>query len=85
MDGTGHISAKASASPSHTMENQGRWDEAEKLEVEVMETRKTKLGADHPDTPTSTNNLAFTWKAVNAGCFGPPYIFGGDGASAQYR
>ncbi|KAK4171707.1 hypothetical protein QBC36DRAFT_339445 [Triangularia setosa] len=28
-----------------------------------METFKTKLGADHPDTLTSMNNLAFTWKA----------------------
>ena len=28
-----------------------------------METRKTKLGADHPDTLTSMANLAFTWKA----------------------
>ncbi len=27
-----------------------------------METRKTKLGADHPHTLTSMNNLAFTWK-----------------------
>jgi hypothetical protein len=27
-----------------------------------METRKTKLGVDHPDTLTSMNNLAFTWK-----------------------
>ena len=27
-----------------------------------METRKTKLGVDHPDTMTSMNNLAFTWK-----------------------
>jgi hypothetical protein len=27
-----------------------------------METRKAKLGADHPDTLTSINNLAFTWK-----------------------
>ena len=27
-----------------------------------METSKTKLGADHPDTLTSMNNLAFTWK-----------------------
>jgi hypothetical protein len=30
--------------------------------VQVMETRKTKLGADHPDTLISMNNLAFTWK-----------------------
>jgi len=39
-----------------TYRDQGRWDEAEKLSVEVMETRKTKLGADHPDTLTSMAN-----------------------------
>ena len=27
-----------------------------------METSTTKLGVDHPDTLTSMNNLAFTWK-----------------------
>ena len=27
-----------------------------------METSKTKLGVYHPDTLTSMNNLAFTWK-----------------------
>ena len=32
-----------------TYQNQGWWEEAEKLEVQVTETRKTKLGADHPD------------------------------------
>jgi hypothetical protein len=30
--------------------------------VQVMETCKTKLGADHPSTLTTMNNLAFTWK-----------------------
>ncbi|KAF1829132.1 hypothetical protein BDW02DRAFT_510708, partial [Decorospora gaudefroyi] len=44
--------------------NQGRWDDAEKLEVQVMETRKTKLGADHPDTLASMNNLAYTQKSL---------------------
>ena len=29
-----------------------------------METSKTKLGADHPDTLTSMANLAFTWKST---------------------
>ncbi|KAF2022534.1 hypothetical protein EK21DRAFT_83159, partial [Setomelanomma holmii] len=43
--------------------NQGRWDAAEELEVQVMETSKKKLGADHPSTLTSMANLAFTWKA----------------------
>jgi hypothetical protein len=42
-----------------TYSNQGRWDDAEKLEVQVVETRKTKLGADHPSTLTSMANLAF--------------------------
>ncbi|KAF2257476.1 hypothetical protein CC78DRAFT_484148, partial [Lojkania enalia] len=42
--------------------NQGRWDAAEELEVQVMETSKKKLGAGHPSTLTSMNNLAFTLK-----------------------
>ncbi|KAK0712753.1 hypothetical protein B0T26DRAFT_651449 [Lasiosphaeria miniovina] len=50
------------ANLASTFWNQGRWEEAEKLEVQVMETSKTKLGADHPSTLTSMNNLAFTWK-----------------------
>ncbi|CAI7618642.1 unnamed protein product [Penicillium viridicatum] len=40
---------------------EGRWKEAEQLEVQVMETRKTKLGVDHPDTLTSMANLASTY------------------------
>ncbi|KAK4207083.1 hypothetical protein QBC37DRAFT_456588 [Rhypophila decipiens] len=40
----------------------GHFNDAEKLFVQVMETSKTKLGADHPSTLTSMNNLAFTWK-----------------------
>jgi hypothetical protein len=51
------------ANLASTYWNQGRWDEAEQLEVQVMETRKTKLGADHPDTLTSMANLALTWKS----------------------
>jgi hypothetical protein len=37
--------------------------EAEELEVQVMETRKRVLGAEHPDTLTSMGNLAFTCKS----------------------
>jgi hypothetical protein len=33
--------------------DEGRWEEAEQLEMQVMETRKTKLGEDHPDTLAS--------------------------------
>lgn len=46
-----------------TLWNQGRWEEAEQLEVQVMETSKKKLGEDYSSTLTSMNNLAFTWKA----------------------
>ncbi|KAM7188718.1 hypothetical protein V8F33_010488 [Rhypophila sp. PSN 637] len=42
------------------LHHQGRWKEAESLEVQVMETRKRVLGEDYPDTLTSMNNLAFT-------------------------
>ncbi|KAK3304828.1 uncharacterized protein B0T15DRAFT_537715 [Chaetomium strumarium] len=42
--------------------NQSWWEEAKQLEVQVVETRKTKLGADHLDTLTSMYNLAFTWE-----------------------
>ena len=40
----------------------GRWDEAEKLEVQVMETRKRVLKEEHPDTLTSMANLASTYR-----------------------
>ncbi|KAK3326908.1 hypothetical protein B0H66DRAFT_530896 [Apodospora peruviana] len=42
--------------------DEGRWSEAEKLFMQVMETRKTKLGADHPSTLTSMANLASTYR-----------------------
>ena len=45
-----------------TYSNQGRWKEAESLEVQVMDTRKRVLGDSHPSTLTSMNNLAFTFK-----------------------
>lgn len=31
----------------------------------MIGTRKTKLGADHPDILTSMNNLAYTWKSMD--------------------
>ena len=41
--------------------HQGRWSEAEKLQVQVMERSKAKLGADHPDTLISMAHLASTY------------------------
>jgi hypothetical protein len=42
--------------------NQGRWDKTEELQVQVIQTKRTKLGMDHPSILTSMNNLAFIWK-----------------------
>ncbi|RYO48225.1 hypothetical protein AA0116_g12610 [Alternaria tenuissima] len=39
----------------------GRYEEAEELEVQVMETRKRVLSDEHPDTLTSMGNLALTY------------------------
>ncbi|CAI7635278.1 unnamed protein product [Penicillium discolor] len=42
--------------------NQGRWEEAEQLEVQVMETRKMTLGGEDSSTLTSMANLASTYR-----------------------
>ena len=42
--------------------NQGRWNEAEQLEIHVMDMRKKLLGVEHPHTLTSTRNLATTYR-----------------------
>ncbi|TKA26545.1 hypothetical protein B0A54_17531 [Friedmanniomyces endolithicus] len=43
-------------------QSQGRWKEAEELEVKVMETRMRVLGGEHPSTLTSMANLASTYR-----------------------
>jgi UDP-2,3-diacylglucosamine pyrophosphatase LpxH len=50
------------ANLTSTYWNQGRWKKAEKLEVQVMETRSQILGAEHPDTLRSMANLASTYR-----------------------
>ncbi len=49
------------ANLASTIWDQGRWKEAEELEVQVMETRKRVLGLEHPSTLTSMANLASTF------------------------
>ena len=44
-----------------TFWNQGRWKEAEELELQVMEMRKRVLGMEHSATLTSMANLASTF------------------------
>jgi hypothetical protein len=48
------------ANLASTYWNQGRWKEAEELQVLVTEARKSVLGEGHPDTLTSMVNLAYT-------------------------
>ena len=43
--------------------SQGKYDDAEKLNREALEIRKTVLGEEHPSTLTSINNLASVLKA----------------------
>ena len=45
-----------------TYQNQGRWNEVEELEDQVMDMRKKLLGAEHPDTLTSMADLASTYR-----------------------
>jgi hypothetical protein len=44
-----------------TYRNRRQLEEAKKLGVHVIETRKKVLGAEHPDTLTSMYNLASTY------------------------
>ncbi|KIN03536.1 hypothetical protein OIDMADRAFT_51496 [Oidiodendron maius Zn] len=53
------------ANLASTYRNQGRWKEAEELQVQVIEMRKRALGAEHPDTITIMANLASTY--INQG------------------
>ncbi|KAF6843413.1 Kinesin light chain 5 [Colletotrichum musicola] len=50
------------ANLASTYRNQGRWKEAEELEVRVMEMWKRVLGEEHPHTLTSMANLAATYR-----------------------
>ena len=47
---------------ARTLDSDGRYNEAEELFVQVMETRKRVLGDEHPDTLTSMSNLALTYR-----------------------
>ena len=51
------------ANLASTYWNQGRREEAEELNVQVIETRKKVLGLEHPFMLTSIANLAHTWKS----------------------
>jgi hypothetical protein len=48
------------ANLASTYWDQGRWAEAEDLQVQVIETTKRVLGDEHPNTLITMHNLAFS-------------------------
>ena len=44
-----------------TYSDQGRWNEAEQLQVQVVDMLKKLCGAEHPNTFISMSNLASTY------------------------
>ncbi len=44
--------------PRVPVHDQGRYDEAEPLNLETLEVKKRVLGEEHPDTLLSMNNIA---------------------------
>ena len=50
------------ANLASTYQNQGKWKEAEALQVVVMEKSKQLLGDEHPDTLRSIGNHARTYQ-----------------------
>jgi DNA-directed RNA polymerase subunit F len=45
-----------------TYRDQGKWKEAESLQVQVMEASKEKFGPLHPSTLIAMGNLALTYR-----------------------
>jgi tetratricopeptide (TPR) repeat protein len=50
------------ANLASTYQNLGKYTEAEKLEMQVLDARNRILGVEHPDTITAMANLASTYR-----------------------
>ncbi|OQE34786.1 hypothetical protein PENCOP_c015G06953 [Penicillium coprophilum] len=61
LDGDHPDPRRIIAGPLWTYKSQGRWEDAERLQVQVVETVKGILGEDHPDTLASIADLALTY------------------------
>ena len=48
--------------------NQGRWKEAEQLDVQVMDMRKKLLGEEHPHILSSMANLSCDLICISLAC-----------------
>ncbi|KAK3615630.1 hypothetical protein LTR56_026472 [Elasticomyces elasticus] len=56
------VTLASTAMVAWTLRDRGQWQEAEKLEVKVMETSRRVLGGEHPSTLTSMADLASTYR-----------------------
>ena len=62
MLGEEHLfTLKSMADLANTYHYQGKWIEAEHLQIQVMDMRKKLLGPEHPDTLTNMANIAATY------------------------
>ena len=52
----------------------GDWNNAEQLEVQVMDMRKKLLGAEHPHTLYSMANIAIMLRFSPYFAFTPPFL-----------
>ncbi|CAI7582939.1 unnamed protein product [Penicillium pancosmium] len=59
LDGEEALRSTAMLARVHMLE--GRWEEAEKLQVQVIATYKNKFGEAHPDTLSNLNSLGLTY------------------------
>jgi tetratricopeptide (TPR) repeat protein len=53
---------KSMGNLASTYRNQGRWTEAEEIDVQVIKTSRRVLGEEHPETLRSMGNLASTYR-----------------------
>ncbi len=60
LDHLNHLQSVSLLAKIYTL--QRRWDEAEQLQVQILETSKRVLKADHPFTLASIGNLAVTYR-----------------------
>ncbi|KAJ5100884.1 hypothetical protein N7456_006936 [Penicillium angulare] len=56
------MALESTAMLARAYRNQGRCEEAEQLEIHVVDGCKTIYGEDHPETLTSMANLASTYR-----------------------
>jgi lipopolysaccharide biosynthesis regulator YciM len=62
--GNDHVETlEAISSLASTYRSRGKYDQAEELELEVVEGRKRVFGNDHPETLEAISSLASTYRS----------------------